>query len=73
LAGDDPAGHLTKDIRVPTLVADGTVDALDPVANDQLLARTIPGSQLALYSDAGHGFLFQDLASFVSRVDQFIR
>ena len=73
LAGDDQAGHLTTDIRVPTLVADGTVDALDPVANDHLLARTIPGAQLALYSDAGHGFLFQDLASFVSRVDQFIR
>jgi pimeloyl-ACP methyl ester carboxylesterase len=29
-----------------------------PVANDYLLARSIPGARLVLYPDAGHGFLF---------------
>jgi pimeloyl-ACP methyl ester carboxylesterase len=73
LAGQDPAGPPTKDLRVPALVADGTVDALDPVANDRLLARTIRGARLVLYQGAGHGFLFQDSASFVRRVDAFLR
>ncbi len=68
----DPAGALVKDLRIPTLVADGTADALDPVANDRLLARIIPDAQLALYPYAGHGFLFQDAAVFVARVDEFL-
>jgi len=72
LDGDDPAGARVKDLRVPTLVADGTEDALDPVANDQLLHRIISTSQLALYPGAGHGFLFQDAPLFVARVDQFL-
>jgi pimeloyl-ACP methyl ester carboxylesterase len=47
---------------VPTLIADGTDDQLDPVANDHILARLIPPGKLVLYPDAGHGFLFQDNA-----------
>ena len=58
---------------MPTLVAHGTVDALDPVANDRLLAKDIRGAVLALYPGAGHGFLFQDTASVVSRIDDFLR
>jgi pimeloyl-ACP methyl ester carboxylesterase len=72
LDGADPSGHLAGAIRVPTLVADGTVDALDPVANDQLLAATIPGAHLVLYSGAGHAFLFQDGTSFILRLEQFL-
>jgi pimeloyl-ACP methyl ester carboxylesterase len=58
---------------VPTLVADGTADALDPAANDQLLAAAVPGAQLVLYPGAGHGFLVQDAASFVPRLEPFLR
>ena len=72
LAGDDPAGMGVTDLHMPTLVADGTIDALDPVANDHLLASTISGAQLVLYPGAGHGFLFQDAASFVPRVESFL-
>jgi pimeloyl-ACP methyl ester carboxylesterase len=54
------------------LVADGTEDQLDPVANDRLLADTIPAAKLILYPDAGHAFLFQDLASFLHAVQQFL-
>ncbi len=73
LEGADDAGHEIGAIRVPTLVADGTVDALDPVENDRLLATTIPGAKLVLYRGAGHGFLFQDAATFVPRVEAFLR
>lgn len=72
LKGTDAPGRLVGAIRVRTLVADGTVDALDPVANDRLLATTIPGAQLVLYRSAGHGFLFQDVASFVLRLEKFL-
>ena len=72
LDGEDPAGARVKELRIPTLVADGTVDALDPVANDQLLHRIISNSQLVLYPGAGHGFLFQDATLFAARVDQFL-
>ncbi len=72
LGGTDPAGPATARIGRPTLVADGAVDQLDPVANDHLLAATIPRAQLVLYPDAGHAFLFQDAAVFVLRVETFL-
>jgi pimeloyl-ACP methyl ester carboxylesterase len=73
IAGQDPAGRRLARIRARTLVADGTQDALDPVANDWLLARGIPRARLVLYPDAGHAFLFQDAAQFVPVVERFLR
>jgi pimeloyl-ACP methyl ester carboxylesterase len=72
IAGKEAAGHQIGQLRVPTLVADGTVDQLDPVANDRLLAATVPGAKLILYPGAGHAFLFQDLFSFISAVQGFL-
>ena len=72
IAGNDPAGRQLGQLRLPTLVADGTEDQLDPVANDRLLADIIPAAKLILYPDAGHAFLFQDLASFLHAVQQFL-
>jgi len=72
LNGDEPSGHLVGAIRVPTLVADRSEDALDPAANATMLAAAIPGAQLVMYPGAGHGFLFQDAASFVSRLETFL-
>jgi pimeloyl-ACP methyl ester carboxylesterase len=70
--GTDPAGQETGNIAVPTLVADGTVDRLDPVANSHTLANLIRGAKLKLYPDAGHAFLFQDQAIFVSQIESFL-
>ena len=71
MSGDDPVGHQLNRIHVPTLVADGTEDALNPAANAVLLARGIPRSHLLLYPDAGHAFLFQDAGAFIPAVDHF--
>jgi pimeloyl-ACP methyl ester carboxylesterase len=71
-AGDDRAGRLVAKIAVPTLVADGTADRLDPVANANLLARLIPGATLKLYPDAGHAFLLQDETAFAVLVGSFL-
>jgi pimeloyl-ACP methyl ester carboxylesterase len=73
MAGRDPAGRRLGQIRIPTLVADGTLDQLDPTPNDWLLARGVPGASLILYPDAGHAFLFQDAGAFVPAVGKFLR
>ena len=70
--GSDAAGLKTSTISAPTLIADGSDDQLDPIANDHTLAHTILGSRLVLYPDAGHAFLFQDWARFARLVDSFL-
>jgi pimeloyl-ACP methyl ester carboxylesterase len=72
LGGTDPAGQKTATISAPTLVADGTTDRLDPVANDYALAQLIRGARLKLYPDAGHAFLFQDEKAFVPLIESFL-
>ena len=72
-AGTDPAGRQTAAISVPTLIADGTADRLDPVTNDHALAaRLIPRARLVLYPDAGHAFLFQEGAPFTFLIGTFL-
>jgi pimeloyl-ACP methyl ester carboxylesterase len=73
LGGTDPAGQKTATIAAPTLIADGTIDQLDPVANDYALAQLIPGARLKLYPDASHAFLFQDQNAFVPLIESFLR
>lgn len=70
--GTDLAGRKTATISAPTLIADGTADRLDPVANDHTLARLIPGAQLVLYPDAGHAFLFQEGTPFTFMIDTYL-
>ena len=71
LAGQDAADHLVGDLRVPTLVADGTLDQDTGQANARLLASSVPGAKLLLYDDAGHAFWFQDTARFIQAVETF--
>jgi pimeloyl-ACP methyl ester carboxylesterase len=71
-AGDDVSGRQPGEIRAPTLVADGTEDAVNPVSNDRMLARLIHGARLVLYPGAGHGFLFQDSPRFVAELTSFL-
>lgn len=59
-------------IRVPTLVANGDHDRMVPSSNTHDLARRIPGAQLVIYADAGHGGVFQNHADFVSKAQSFL-
>ena len=72
MAGEDQAGTRFGTVRLPLLVADGTLDQLDPSANARSLARSVPGAKLILYPGAGHAFLFQDMSSFVPAVERFL-
>jgi pimeloyl-ACP methyl ester carboxylesterase len=71
MAGQDAAGRLVGDIRVPTLVAGGTADRFMARANERLLASSVPGARLLFFDDAGHAFLFQDAPSFIRAVEAF--
>jgi pimeloyl-ACP methyl ester carboxylesterase len=71
-AGTDPAGSRTATIAVPTLVADGAEDRLDPIANSRTLTRLIHGAELRIYPDAGHAFLFQDQATLIPTIETFL-
>jgi pimeloyl-ACP methyl ester carboxylesterase len=72
MTGQDPAGRRLTAVRLPTLVADGTLDQLNPVANDRTLAGQVPGAKLILYPGAGHAFLFQDMSTFLPAVQRFL-
>jgi pimeloyl-ACP methyl ester carboxylesterase len=70
--GTDAAGRRTPEITAPTLVADGAEDQLDAVSNSRAIAELIPGAKLAIYPDAGHGFLFQEGTPFAVTVESFL-
>ena len=54
IQGKDRAGREVSQIRAPALVADGTMDALDPVQNASLLAAAIKDENLYLDPSAGN-------------------
>jgi pimeloyl-ACP methyl ester carboxylesterase len=70
--GADAAGRRTSEITAATLVADGTEDQLDAVANSRTIASLIPHAKLLFYPDAGHGFLFQEGTPFAVTVESFL-
>jgi pimeloyl-ACP methyl ester carboxylesterase len=59
-------------IRIPVLIANGDNDIMVPTANSIDMARRIPGAQLVIYEDAGHGGIFQHYADFVSKALSFL-
>ncbi|WP_372353376.1 alpha/beta fold hydrolase [Rhizobium sp. BT-175] len=54
-------------ISTPVLVVNGDHDIMVPSENSSDLARRIPGAELVLYSDAGHGGIFQYHDTFLAK------
>jgi len=52
-------------VQAPTLLIHGSADPLMPVGAAELLARLIPGAELAIFEDCAH-------APFISRPDDFL-
>ena len=73
IAGQEIAYSRLGEIRQPTLVANGDQDIMLPVIDSTLLAEQIPGAELVIYPDAGHGFLFHYHQVFGERVLRFLR
>jgi pimeloyl-ACP methyl ester carboxylesterase len=59
-------------LRIPVLIANGDNDIMVPTANSADLARRIPGAELVLYRDAGHGGIFQYYSEFISKALAFL-
>ena len=72
LAGDEPAGKEFTDTSVQTLVAGGAEDRFNPIFNTRLLAKLIENSELEVYDNGGHGFLFQPDTNYADRVNAFL-
>ncbi len=61
-----------KGITAPTLVATGRDDVLIPAANSEILAREIPNAQLAIFDNAGHGFVSSAREPFLAVLKEFL-
>jgi pimeloyl-ACP methyl ester carboxylesterase len=59
-------------IRQPVFVANGDNDVMVPTGNSHELARRLPNARLRIYSDAGHGGVFQYHERFVQEVLSFL-
>lgn len=59
-------------IRDPVLVVNGDNDIMVPSENSTELARRIPGAELVLYPDAGHGGIFQYHDTFLAKAKTFL-
>lgn len=59
-------------IHIPVLIANGDNDIMVPTVNSHDMARRIPGSQLVIYKDAGHGGIFQYHGEFVPMTLAFL-
>jgi len=59
-------------VQHPTLVANGDNDRMVPTKNTYDLAKRLPNSELVIYSDSGHGAVFQFHEQFVSKALEFL-
>ncbi|MBB0968366.1 alpha/beta hydrolase [Dietzia aerolata] len=59
-------------LDLPVLVSNGIDDVMVPTTNSLDMARRIPGAQLQLFPDAGHGGIFQYHQEFSARVLDFL-
>lgn len=61
-----------KTISQPTLVVNGNNDIMVPTINSFTLSQNIPGAQLIVYPDSGHGSHFQYPKLFVTHTQLFL-
>jgi pimeloyl-ACP methyl ester carboxylesterase len=59
-------------IDMPVLIANGDSDPMILPHYSHLLAGLIPQSQVKIYPDSAHGFLFQHHAEFAGDVERFL-
>jgi pimeloyl-ACP methyl ester carboxylesterase len=60
------------DVAIPVLVANGAHDRMIDSYGSYAMAGRLPNAKVVLYSDAGHGFLFQHIDDFTAEVLAFL-
>jgi 3-oxoadipate enol-lactonase len=68
-----PAGDRLSGIAAPTLVLIGALDAPDPIAIGERLARTIPGARRQVVDGVGHMISMERPDEFLKTVRAFLR
>lgn len=68
------AGSLAylKSIKQPTLVVQGSDDAIIPTIHSLTLQHEMPDAQLIVYPDSGHGSIYQYPGLFVTHATTFL-
>ncbi|GAA1671934.1 hypothetical protein GCM10009745_13300 [Kribbella yunnanensis] len=61
-----------ESIRQPVLYANGAQDTMLPALASYVAVQHLDSAVLVLYSDAGHGFLFQHANDFATQVKNFL-
>jgi pimeloyl-ACP methyl ester carboxylesterase len=61
------------ELTLPVLVANGAHDVMVPAFASYAMSQRLPDAKVILYSDAGHGFLFQHPDEFGHEVLRFLR
>ena len=69
--GESVQGHL-KDMRLPTLIVQGSNDVIIPTMNSYVLQQKLPNAQLIVYPDANHGSFYQYPDLFVKHATLFL-
>ncbi len=57
---------------LPVLVVNGAHDVMINSYATYAMSQQLPDAKVVLYSDAGHGFLFQHIADFAHDVNRFL-
>jgi pimeloyl-ACP methyl ester carboxylesterase len=65
--------HRLGELTLPVLVANGAHDVMINSYATYVMSQKLPDAKVVLYSDAGHGFLFQHVEDFADDVDRFLR
>lgn len=60
------------EVTIPVLVANGAHDRMIDAYATYAMAGRLPHAKAILYSDAGHGFLFQHIDDFTAEVLTFL-
>jgi pimeloyl-ACP methyl ester carboxylesterase len=71
LATDEDNKQL-KSIKQPVLIVNGSDDNMVDSINSYIMLRNIPDAKLVLWSDSGHGGIFQYSRDFAQEVNSFL-
>jgi pimeloyl-ACP methyl ester carboxylesterase len=60
------------ELKLPVFVANGAHDVMINSYATYAMSQKLPDAKVVLYSDAGHGFLFQHITDFAHDVNRFL-